>query len=540
MSAAASTTVAAAAPAQAAPAPWTPPQLTMSQKVLAFATMCVGMFIALLDIQIVSASLKDIGGGISAGADETVWVQTSYLIAEIIVIPMSGWLSRVVSTRWLFAGSAAGFTIASMLCGVAWNIESMIAFRALQGFIGGSMIPMVFTSAFYFFAGKQRVIAAATVGALASLAPTLGPTVGGWITDNFNWHWLFFINLVPGVFVAVVVPILVKIDRPNLSLIRDADYFGIVLMSLFLGCLEYTLEEGPRLGWFGDHVILTTAWVAGLAGIGFVWRSMVYEHPIVDLRALKDRNFALGCFFSFVTGIGIFATIYLTPLFLGRVRGFSALEIGLAVFSTGVFQIMSIPFYSYLANRVDLRWLMMVGLAMFALSMWNFAPITHDWGAQQLLLPQALRGMGQQFAVAPTVTLTLGGLAPERLKLASGLFNLMRNLGGAIGIAACATIINDRTNMHFLRLAEHLNSGNEAMAQMLSGAGGNLLAWGLDAGSAQAGALKQLWSLTIREAQTQTFSDVFLCVMACFVVATAMVPLMRKVAPPKAPSADAH
>jgi len=512
----------------------------MTQKVAAFATMCVGMFIALLDIQIVSASLRDIGGGLSAGADETVWVQTAYLIAEIIVIPLSGWLSRVMSTRWLFAASAAGFTITSMLCGLAWNIQSMIAFRAAQGFLGGSMIPMVFTTAFFFFQGKNRVVAAATVGALASLAPTLGPTVGGWITDNFNWHWLFFINLAPGLFVTFVVPMLVKIDRPNVSLLRNADYLGMALMAVFLGCLEYTLEEGPRWDWFGDQTILITAWLAGLSGIGFIWRSMTYEHPVVDLRALKDRNFALGCFFSFVTGIGIFATIYLTPLFLGRVRGFSALEIGLAIFSTGIFQIMSIPIYSYLANRVDLRWLMMFGLALFALSMKEFAPITHDWGAAQLMLPQALRGAAQQFAVAPTVTLTLGGLAPERLKLASGLFNLMRNLGGAIGIAVCATVLNDRTNMHFLRLAEHLNSTNEAMSQTLTSVTGNLMAWGADAASAQAGAVRQLWSLTFREAQTQTFGDTFLLVMAAFIIATAMVPLMRKVTPPKAPSADAH
>lgn len=525
----------------AAPSPaWTPPVLSMQQKVLAFATMCVGMFIALLDIQIVSASLRDIGGGLSAGADETVWVQTSYLIAEIIVIPMSGWLSRVMSTRWLFCFSAIGFTAASLLCGLAWNIQSMIAFRALQGFLGGSMIPMVFTTAFVFFQGKQRVIAAATVGAIASLAPTLGPTVGGWITDNFNWHWLFFINLVPGIFVAVVVPILVRIDRGDRALIFNADYVGMVLMALFLGCLEYALEEGPRLDWFGDTAIVTTAWISGLAGIGFIWRSLTYAHPIVDLRALKDRNFALGCFFSFVTGIGIFATIYLTPLFLGRVRGFSALEIGLAVFSTGIFQIMSIPVYSFFANRVDLRWLMMVGLALFALSMWNFAPITHDWGGDQLMLPQALRGMGQQFAVAPTVTLTLGGLSPSRLKLASGLFNLMRNLGGAIGIALCATILNNRTNDHFLHLAEYLNSGNEAMGQMLAGVGANLSSWGYDALSAQSGALKQLWALTYREAQTQSFSDVFLFIMVAFIIATLMVPLMRKVQPPKAPTADAH
>src|SRR5450830_789138 len=189
-----------------------PAQMTQRAKILAFATMCVGMFIALIDIQIVSASLADIGGGLSAGADETAWVQTSYLIAEIIVIPLSGWLARVMSTRWLFSASAVGFTVASMLCGMAWDINSMIFFRALQGFLGGSMIPMVFTSAFFYFSGHQRVIAAATIGAISSLAPTLGPTVGGWITSNYSWHWLFFINLVPGIFVAVAVPMLVRID----------------------------------------------------------------------------------------------------------------------------------------------------------------------------------------------------------------------------------------------------------------------------------------------------------------------------------------
>src|SRR5437868_12796729 len=178
--------------------------------------MCVGFFIALLDIQIVAASLRDIGGGLSASPDEVAWVQTSYLIADIIVIPLSGWLSRVMSTRWLFAASAIGFTLASLLCGGAWNIESMIAFRALQGFLGGSMIPTVFTTAFFYFQGQQRVIAAATIAAISSLAPTLGPTVGGWITENYSWHWLFFVNLVPGVFVAVVVPILVRVDQPNL------------------------------------------------------------------------------------------------------------------------------------------------------------------------------------------------------------------------------------------------------------------------------------------------------------------------------------
>ena len=517
-----------------------PGDLPLATKVFAFAVMCVGFFIALLDIQIVSASLADIGGGLSASPDEISWVQTSYLIAEIIVIPLSGWLSRVMSTRWLFAASAVGFTATSLLCGWAWDIHSMIVFRALQGFLGGSMIPTVFTTAFVYFAGHQRVIAAATVGALSSLAPTLGPTVGGWITDSYSWHWLFFINLVPGVFVAVVVPILVRIDRPNLALLRGADYVGMALMALFLGCLEYTLEEGPRWDWFGDDTIRATAWIAGVAGVAFIWRSLTYAQPVVDLRALKSRNFSLGCFFSFVTGVGIFATVYLTPLFLGRVRGFSALQIGFAVFSTGLFQVCAIPFYTYLARRIDLRWLMMFGFACFAVGMWNFTPITHDWGWRELLLPQAFRGFAQQFAVAPTVTLTLGSLAPDRLKLASGLFNLMRNLGGAIGIAACGTILNDRTNLHFLRLAEHLNTANAAAVDWLERVGTGYESAFVDGAHGQAAALRQLWSLAWREAQVQTYADAFLSITICFVIATAMVPLMRKSAPPKAPVADAH
>jgi DHA2 family multidrug resistance protein len=318
-------------------------ELSQKAKIFAFSTMCVGFFIALLDIQIVSASLRDIGGGLSAGTDETAWVQTSYLIAEIIVIPLSGWLSRVMSTRWLFCASAVGFTLTSLMCGWAWNIQSMIIFRALQGFLGGSMIPTVFTTAFIYFTGTQRIIAAATIGAISSLAPTLGPTVGGWITDNYSWHWLFFVNLIPGAFVAIVVPILVRVDKPDLKLLRDTDYLGMALMALFLGTLEYTLEEGPRWGWFDDSGIRTTAWISGAAGAAFIWRSLSCSRPVVDLYALKSRNFSLGCFFSFVTGIGIFATIYLTPLFLGTVRGFSAQQIGWAVFSTGIFQVCAIP-----------------------------------------------------------------------------------------------------------------------------------------------------------------------------------------------------
>ena len=507
---------------------------------LPFVVMTSGMFIALLDIQIVASSLQEIGGGLSAAQDEISWVQTAYLIAEIIMIPLSGWLTRVFSTRWLFTFSAAGFTLSSMLCGLAWNIQSMIVFRGLQGLLGASMIPTVFTSSFHYFQGSRRVYSAAVIGTIASIAPTLGPVIGGWITDTLNWHWLFYINLVPGTAITILVPILVRIDEPDLKLLRGADYLGIVLMAIGLGTLEYTLEEGTRWNWFSDSTITTTAWIAGGSLALFVLRSLTYKNPVVDLRALGNRNFALGCILSFVTGIGIFTTIYLTPLFLDYVRGFSAWQTGTAIFSTGVASLVGTPVYILLARRFDSRWLMMFGLACFALSMWSFSFITHDWGAAELLVPQVLRGFPQVFAVAPSVTLGLGSLPPERLKYASGLFNMMRNLGGAVGIAASAAIINDQTNLHYQRIASHLTPANLPMDRFMNGMTERYAALPGGPVIGHQAALEQLWHLAYREASTLAFADAFRAIMLAFVVATLLVPFLRKVGAPKSAPAEAH
>ncbi len=510
------------------------------RSLLPFVVMCFGGFMALLDIQIVAASLQHIGGGLSAAQDEISWVQTAYLIAEIIVIPLSGWLTRVFSTRWLFTASAAGFTATSILCGFAWDIRSMIIFRALQGALGASMIPIVFTSSLHYFQGPRRVYSAAVVGSIASVAPTLGPIIGGWITDTLKWHWLFYVNLVPGVAITLLAPILVDIDKPDLSLLREADYPGIILMAICLGTLEYVLEEGTRWNWFDDGTIRTCAYIAGMSGILFVARSLTFARPVIDLRALTNRNFALGCLLSFATGIGIFSTIFLTPLFLGYVRGFSAWQIGLAIFSTGAASLIGVPIYIFLARQVDMRWLMMLGLASFGLSMWSYSFITHDWGADQLLIPQILRGLPQVFAVAPAVNLGLGSLPPERLKYASGLFNMMRNLGGAVGIALCGAILNARTNFHFVAIASNLTPANGAMTRLM----GELAArYGAIPGSLQTGhaaATKRLWQLAYREASTLAYADAFLVIMIVLVIATLLVPFLRNVAPTGTASSQAH
>lgn len=507
--------------------------------VLPFVVMCAGMFMALLDIQIVASSLQNIGGGLSAAQDEIGWVQTAYLIAEIVMIPLSGWLTRVFSTRWLFTASAAGFTLASMLCGLSWNIQSMIVFRALQGLLGASMIPTVFTSSFYFFQGPRRVYSAAVVGTIASIAPSLGPVIGGWITDTRDWHWLFYINLVPGLIITVLTPILVRIDKPDLSLLKGADYPGIVLMAVGLGTLEYVLEEGTRWNWFGDQKIVLGAWTAGIALVLFVLRSLTFRNPVVDLRALGNRNFALGCLLSFVTGVGMFTTIYLTPLFLGYIRGYSAWQTGLAIFSTGVASLLGTPVFIILSKKIDPRWLMMFGMACFAVAMWSYSFITSQWSAAEFLIPQILRGFPQVFAVAPSVNLGLGSLPPERLKYASGLFNMMRNLGGAVGIAAVAAILNDKTNAHFVTIAGNLTPANGAMGRLVAGVAQRYGAvpGGLDDG--HDAAIRQLWRLAYREASTLAYADAFRAIMVAFVLAALLVPLMRSVAPKPAP-VDAH
>jgi DHA2 family multidrug resistance protein len=505
------------------------------RSLLPFVVMCVGMFIALLDIQIVASSLQDIGGGLSAAQDEISWVQTAYLIAEIVMIPLSGWLTRVFSTRWLFTVSAAGFTVTSMLCGLAWNIDSMILFRALQGLLGASMIPTVFTSSFHYFQGPRRVYSAAVIGTIASVAPTLGPVIGGWITDTLNWHWLFYINLLPGLAITALIPLLVKIDEPDLKLLKEADYPGIVLMAIALGTLEYVLEEGSRWNWFDDATIRGCALIAGVAGVLFVIRSLTFARPVVDLRALGNRNFALGCALSFVTGVGIFSTIYLTPLFLGYVRHFSAWQTGIAVFSTGAASLVGVPVYILLARKFDTRWLMMFGLASFGFAMWSYSFITHDWGGAELLLPQVLRGFPQVFAVAPSVNLGLGSLPPERLKYASGLFNMMRNLGGAVGIAVSGAILNDRTNFHFLAIASRLTPANGAMTRLTSNMAQRYATVLGDPQEGHAAALKQLWQLAYREASTLAYADAFRAIMIAFAVATLLVPFLRNVTAPKAP-----
>src|SRR6201992_1725901 len=272
----------------------------------AFTIMVFGMFMSILDIQIVSASLSDIQAGLSASSTEVSWVQTAYLIAEVIAIPLSGFLSRALGPRYLFVISAAGFTVSSFLCGFASTIEEMILWRALQGFLGAGMIPTVFASAYTVFPRSKFHIVGPIIGLVATLAPTVGPTVGGYITDAMSWHWLFFINILPGIVITIGVWALVDFDQPNFELLDHFDWWGLIAMAGFLGALEYVLEEGPQYEWLQDTSVAVCAAVCGLSAIAFFYRVLTANEPIVAIRAFNHRNFGVGCLSPFCVGIGLY------------------------------------------------------------------------------------------------------------------------------------------------------------------------------------------------------------------------------------------
>ena len=506
------------------------------RKLLTFLAMVFGMFMAILDIQIVSASLSEIQAGLSASSSEITWVQTAYLIAEVIMIPLSGYLSRALGTRYLFSLSAAGFTFASLMCGLSTGITEMIIWRAIQGFIGGGMIPTVFATAYTIFPKSKLPLVSPMIGLVATLAPTIGPTVGGLLTDALSWHWLFFINVVPGIIVAVSTFIMIDFDQPDWTLLKRFDYIGLLSMAGFLGCLEYVLEEGPRNDWFNDDLTLVLAWLSGLSAMVFFARVLMAQHPIVDIRAFTNRNFGIGCLFSFIVGIGLYGLTYLYPVYLSQLRGYSALMIGETLFVTGAVQFMSAPIVGRLMTKMDPRLMMVIGFAAFGFGTYLMTGLTHDWDFYELFWPQVLRGFGLMMAMIPVNNLSLGTLPPERLKNASGLFNLTRNLGGAVGLALLTTLLNSRTDLHLARLHESVTWSRPPAMEALDMLTRKFANFGSDA---PAMALKQLSLIVHREGVVMAFADVFLLLTIMFAILTCLPYMMRR---PMltAPGADAH
>lgn len=492
-----------------------------------FFAMVVGMFMAVLDIQIVAASLSQIQAGLSASSAEVSWVQTSYLIAEVVMIPLSGYLSRMMSTRLLFTLSAAGFTIASFLCGTATSIEEMMVYRALQGFVGGAMIPTTFATSYLVFGAQRRMAASAFVGLTVTLAPTIGPVLGGYITDAISWHWLFFVNVIPGIFVTATVWFLMDIDKPDWRLWRNLDVAGLVFLAIFLGTFQYVLEEGAKNDWFYDAEIRRLAFICVLAGMGFFWRTLTRKDPIVDLSPFANRAFAIATLLAFMVGVGLFGVTYLLPLFLGRIQGYTSMQIGETLWVTGLFMFITAPTMGFLASRVDLRYVAFVGFLFLGLSAWLLSDLTAESTYWDMFLPQALRGMGLMSTMMGVQTIAIQSLSPHQVKGASGLFNLMRNTGGAFGLALLNTGLIDRTNLHWARLREALPPGDPQAQAFIEGFAARYAAL-VPGGDPDMAALKVLGSITYQQSSILAFNDLFLMLTAGFAVTMTLLLVIGK------------
>jgi DHA2 family multidrug resistance protein len=425
--------------------------------------MCLGMFMAILDIQVVVTSMPAIQSALAIPPERISWIQTSYLIAEIIAIPLTGVLTRALSLRGLFTLAVALFGAASLGCALSAGFADLVAWRLLQGFAGGLLIPLVFTAVFLLFPERQQGLATTIAGVLAVLAPTVGPLVGGWITQAWSWHWLFLVNVVPALLVAAITFVLLPRHPADMHRLRMIDMPSLLLMALALAVLEIGLKQAPETGWTSGTV-LGLFLLSALCAAAFIHRTLGRDRPLVRLGLFGDRSFAVACWLSFTFGAGLYGSVYLMPVFLGYVGGQGPLEIGATMLVTGVVQLVVAPVAVALERRIDARLLSAGGFVVFGIGLAMSAFATPQTGFAGMFWPQVVRGAGAMFCLLPPTRLALGRLAPERVADGSGLFNLMRNLGGAIGIALADTVIYCRAAFHAEALGQALLTGSRETA----------------------------------------------------------------------------
>jgi len=486
--------------------------------------MCVGMFMAILDVQVVATSLPDIQGALGIAPDQMSWVQTAYLVAEVIAIPLTGVLTRTLSMRWLFVVSIVSFTIASTGCAVSMRFGTLVAWRVLQGFSGGTLIPAVFSAVFLLFPVRRQAIATTLAGVLAVLAPTVGPIVGGWITNVWSWHWLFLINVIPGIVSAVVAAALLPKEPACLGEARTVDAVSLGLLAIALASLEVALKEAPERGW-ASGLVVGLLGLSGASGIGFVVRTLRADRQLVDLRRFADRDFTVGCVLSFVLGVGLFGSVYLMPVYLAFVRYHDSLEIGTIMLVTGAAQLLIAPVAVVLEQRLDPRWLTAAGFALFAAGLGLSALQTPQTDFDGMFWPQVMRGAAIMFCLLPPTRLALGHLPKPLVADASGLFNLMRNLGGAIGLALIDSVIYGRVHGLGLQIADRLRAGDIATAKFI---GLSLEAFAArPAGPPTEAVREMLRPMIERAALTQAIDEAWAMIAVLTVLALLCLPFAR-------------
>jgi len=489
----------------------------------------LGAFMAVLNIQIVNASLADIQGAIGAGTDDGGWISTSYLIAEIVVIPLSGWLARVFSVRNYLLVNAILFLIFSVACAFAVNLQQMIILRAIQGFSGGVLIPMAFTIIITLLPKAKQPIGLALFALSATFAPAIGPTIGGYLTENWGWEYIFYVNLVPG---ALMVGMLwLSLDRGpmNLKLLAKGDWPGIITMAIGLAALQTVLEEGNKEDWFGSDFIVRLSVIAAVSLTLFLIIELKTAHPLLNLRLLVRRNFGFGIVANFLLGIALYGSVFVLPIYLTRIQGYNSEQIGMVLAWTGIPQLLLIPLVPRLMKRFDVRLLIIVGFALFAASNFMNVHMTGDYASDQLFWPNIVRAIGQALVFTPLSAIATAGIEQENAGSASALFNMMRNLGGAVGIASLQTFLSKREQFHSNILTNSVSLFEEATRDRVAKLTAYFMNHGVsDQALASHKAVVAIALKLRKQANIMAFSDTFFLLGVALVVALLASLLLRK------------
>ncbi len=489
----------------------------------------LGAFMAVLNIQIVNASLADIQGAIGAGIDDGGWISTSYLVAEIVVIPLSGWLAQVFSIRIYLLTNAILFLLLSVACAFAQDLPQMIALRAVQGFTGGVLIPMAFTLIITLLPKAKQPVGLALFALSATFAPAIGPTIGGYLTENWGWQFIFYVNLVPGAIMVGMLYFSLESKPMKLSLLREGDWPGIITMAVGLSALQTVLEEGNKDDWFGSPFIVRLSVIAAVALTAFLWIELTAKKPLLNLRLLFRRNFGFGMSANFLLGVALYGSVFILPVYLSRIQGYNAEQIGMVLAWTGLPQLLLIPLVPRLMQRFDPRLIIGFGFALFAASNFMNIYMTNDYATDQLFWPNIVRALGQALVMAPLSAVATAGIEAENAGSASGLFNMMRNLGGAVGIALLQTLLTKREQYHSNVLMQSVSLLEPATRTRIQQLTRYFTSHGVtDHAEASHRAVIAIGHVVQKQAFILAFSDTFYLLGAALIVALMAALLLRK------------
>ncbi len=492
-------------------------------------TVMLPTLMVIMDTSVVNVSLDHIRGSLSAGIDESTWSITSYLAANAIVIPITGWLSRLLGRRRLLIVSVSLFTVSSLLCGLAWSIQSLVVFRILQGLSGGSLQPISQSILLETFPPSQHGTAMAIFGIGIMFGPIIGPFLGGWITDNWSWNWIFFINIPAGI-ISVLMTALFIVDPAYIRDIKmKIDYWGLIFLSVGIGCLQIMLDKGQREDWFSSDFIIWLSVASVMSLVIFVIVELFVKHPIVNLRILRNFSFSLGNIIIFFVFVNLFGSIVLLPMYLQSLMGYTSTLAGLVLAPGGVATLMVMPIVGLLITRINSKGIVVAGIVVTAYSTYLMSAFNRLADFNTVVWPRIIMGIGVGLIIIPLTTLTLSRMKKEQMGNATSIFNLVRNIGGSFGVAISTTILTRRAQFHQAHLIDHLTPFDMTYALGSSRASEALQQRGLEPAISGQGGLAAIYDQVVREASMMSFNDVFYLLSVMLVLTVPLVFFMRRI-----------